>query len=83
MTNTHIATGLRGDYNPARGDLTGHRYLALLDANDEREAGINHTTNALREDPNLIVIPEKGGAPWTVPTHVVELIRAAIERGVL
>lgn len=83
MNGTHIATGLRGDYSPCRGDVTGARFLSLIEEKDEREVAINHTVNALREDPLVTVIPEKGGASWAVPTHVVELIRLNIARGTL
>ena len=83
MTTYQPARGLRGDFQGGRpGDTTGRKFLAQAQEKTDRVTAINRTINSLREDP-VTIIPEKGGAAWAIPTHVVELIRAAINRGVL
>ena len=82
MNTTHVSRGLRGDYSPGRGDMTGARYMANLADKDNREAAVTHTINSLREDP-IVIVPERGGASWACPKHLVELIRSHIERGTL
>lgn len=82
MNTTHVSRGMRGDYSPGRGDLTGARHLANLADKEDREAALVHTINSLREDP-IVIVPEHGGASWVVTKHVVELLRSAFERGVL
>ncbi len=79
---THVTRGLRGDYKPNIHDFTGQKYLRSLAEKDDRNAAINRTINALRED-TVTIIHERGVGSWAVPTHVVDLIRAAIERGAL
>ncbi len=79
---TMTSRGLRGDYAPGRADITGNRYLRNLDEKADRDLAIGHTVNSLHEDP-ITIIPERAGASWAVPSHVIELIRAAIDRGVL
>ena len=69
---TH-SRGLRGDYSPGRGDITGNKYLADLDEADERQEAITHTTNALREDP-LVVVRGRGGQSWAVPRGAYDAI---------
>lgn len=63
------------------GDITGRRFLATQQRKDDRRSAVLHTTNSLNDGTAITIIPEQGGAPWAIPTHVVELVRAAIDRG--
>ena len=63
------------------GDLTGRRLLAQAKFKGDRAVAIKHSIDTLMDGSALTIIPEMGGAPWAIPTHVVELVRAAIERG--
>jgi len=83
-TMTSPARGLRGDYHPENNphDLTGNRHIANIAAKDELLAGQAHLIEATKTGPHTMLY-EKGGAPYAVPTHVVELICAAHDRGVL
>jgi hypothetical protein len=63
------------------GDLTGRRLLAQVKSKGDRTVAIKHSIDTLMDGSALTIIPERGGAAWAVPSHVVELIRAAIDRG--
>ena len=65
------------------GDITGRRFLATQQRKDDRRSAVLHTTNSLNDGTAITIIPEQGGAPWAVPTRVVELVKVMIEAGVL
>jgi hypothetical protein len=70
-----IARGLRGSYEPGRGDLTGKRILTQADAKEDRDRALANTRNALMSDPvTAVVIP--GGRTYLLPTELLNFIRA-------
>ena len=80
MNMTHVTRGLRGDYSPGRGDLTGNRHLHNLDAKDARQDAISNTKNALVAEP-LTIVHGRGGQSWAVPTAAYDAILATAEIG--
>jgi hypothetical protein len=66
------ARGLRGDFNPRRGDLTGSRYLSKLEEKEEREKAIEATLNELRDGTPLVLVPIPGGGSRAVSRAVYE-----------
>lgn len=80
---THVARGTRGDWAGARpGDLTGKQYLASQQQKTGRLEAVNFTINELRDNPNIVIVPIKGGASYAVPRAAYEAIVAATKRGV-
>ncbi len=76
-----MPTTSHGQILRQRGDITGRRYEAQVAAKGDRSVAIKHTMDSLNDGTPLTIMPERGGAAWAIPTHLVELIKAAIDRG--
>jgi hypothetical protein len=74
---THVARGLRGDWNPndRPGDLTGRKYLQQADQKILRDDAIRETRNALIGNEPLEVVSTPGGRSFAIPSEVCAHLR--------
>lgn len=76
-----MPTTQHGQIRRQLGDITGRRYEAQIAAKGDRAVAVKHTMDSLNDGTAITIVPEKGGAAWAVPSHVVELVKTMIERG--
>jgi hypothetical protein len=69
------ARGLRGDYQPQHGDLTGRTYLRQQEEKDIREKAIKETVNAMRDGTPLVMVNIPGSVTYVIPRAVIRYLQ--------